>query len=347
MKINNENNIWGIAAGDSNRDYHEIFLDWNVMLMGPGDPGNWNDKKDIYKEDSTITTRKFNMIKDFCENAHNGDIVFLSLKSKPGSYKVGIIDGDYEWHDIFGDIDGWNLQHTRRVRWLPEEYKPPIDIHRGTFYKINAPRVRQWLANLNIPEDIYNTKLKTIPSDNEFSKLSLEKISEGLFDRGVASNSIESLMHDMNGLIRVANWYERSDIYPSEAETKAYLVIPLLRALGWTQQRMAIEWENIDVALFSGPERKDDALSIIVEVKRKGDSCLSAEIQAANYANKKGRENCKMIIVTDGLRYGIFRKNKEGFKKLCAYMNLTRLVDKYPIYKCEGATTLLSLIAPG
>ena len=343
MNINNENNIWGIAAGNGNRNYPKVFLDWAVMLMGPGNPGIWNDKKDIYEKGEN--PKKFNMLKDFCENTHGGDVVLL--KVEPGLYKIGIIEGNYEWHDIFGDIDGWNLQHTRRVRWLPKEYQPPFNLNRrGTFYKLNAPQVKQWLKSLNIQEDAYNSKLRDIPLDSEFSKLSLEKISEDLFDKGVASNSIESLMHDMSGLIRVANWYESHDIGPSEDETRAYLVIPLLQALGWTQQRMAIGWNKIDIALFSEPERRDDALSIVVEVKKKGDSCLSAEKQAEDYMNKKGRENCKKLIVTDGLRYGIFEKKDNKLKKLSAYMNLTRLIDKYPIYGCEGATTLLSLMAP-
>ena len=50
MNINNGNNIWGIAAGNGNRNYPKVFLDWAVMLMGPGNSGIWNDKKDIYEK---------------------------------------------------------------------------------------------------------------------------------------------------------------------------------------------------------------------------------------------------------------------------------------------------------
>lgn len=37
MKIDLENrNIWQQAAGDSNRNYVGICLDWDVILNGPG-----------------------------------------------------------------------------------------------------------------------------------------------------------------------------------------------------------------------------------------------------------------------------------------------------------------------
>jgi len=147
----------------------------------------------------------------------------------------------------------------------------------------------------------------------------------------------------MGELSRIANWYQRSDM-PSEHETVAYLVVPLLRALGWTPQRMAIEWNRIDVALFERLPRSDESLRIVVEAKKMDNSCLRAAPQAETYAGS--RMGCDRLIVTDGMRYGVLtRSTDEGFK-LHAYMNLARLRSGYPIYGCEGAQEALLAMAP-
>lgn len=33
--------IWQHAAGDTNRNYVDLCLEWNVILNGPGNPGRW------------------------------------------------------------------------------------------------------------------------------------------------------------------------------------------------------------------------------------------------------------------------------------------------------------------
>jgi len=33
--------IWQQAAGDTNRDYFDLYLKWDVILNGPGDFGPW------------------------------------------------------------------------------------------------------------------------------------------------------------------------------------------------------------------------------------------------------------------------------------------------------------------
>lgn len=117
-----------------------------------------------------------------------------------------------------------------------------------------------------------------------------------------------------------------------ESETISYLVVPLLRALGWTPQKMAIEWNKVDVALFNTLPRHDSNLSTVVEVKTKGRSCLTAESQARTYA--EGKKNCHRLIVTDGLRYGIYIKQNSDFKA------------SYPIYECRGVKEALRSMTP-
>jgi len=107
---------------------------------------------------------------------------------------------------------------------------------------------------------------------------------------------------------------------------------------------MGIEWNHVDVALFQKLPRIDENLRVVVEAKRMNLSCLSARSQALGYA--QGRKACHRLIVTDGLRYGVYRRNKDKSFTLHAYMNLARLRDEYPILDCHGAREALLSMAP-
>ena len=183
--------------------------------------------------------------------------------------------------------------------------------------------------------------LKLLPASKN-REVKFDAVSEFLFDHGVSSTSIEVLSKEIDELIRVAKWYQKF-VDPSESETISYLVVPLLRALGWTPQKMAIEWKNVDVALFNTLPRENGNLSVVVEVKKKGSSCLTALSQASTYA--EGKESCHRLIVTDGLRYGIYINRNSDFK-LHAYFNITNLKTSYPIYECHGVNEALKAMTP-
>lgn len=113
--------------------------------------------------------------------------------------------------------------------------------------------------------------------------------------------------------------------------------------MGWTPQKMGIEWNKVDLALFETLPREDDNLDVVVEAKKKDKSCLTAKSQAGSYAKK--RPNCKRLIVTDGLRYGIYVKANDEFS-FHSYLNLTDLKTSYPIFNCSGAMNALWAMTP-
>jgi hypothetical protein len=107
---------------------------------------------------------------------------------------------------------------------------------------------------------------------------------------------------------------------------------------------MAVEWKSVDLALFEQLPRSDSTLQVVVEAKKMNNSCLSAVLQASSYT--KGKAACHRLIVTDGIRYGIYiRKGVEDFS-LYAYLNLARLMQDYPVYECKGAKDALLAMAP-
>jgi hypothetical protein len=114
--------------------------------------------------------------------------------------------------------------------------------------------------------------------------------------------------------------------------------------LGWTPQKMAIELNHMDLALFTKLPRTDSNLSVVVEAKQIGASWLTAKSQAERYASTPSRrDSCSRLIVTDGLRYGVYTRRGDGkfneYPK--AYLNLTNLRAEYPVYPCRGAQDAL------
>lgn len=124
MNINNKV-IWQQAAGDTDRNYIETCLKWDVILNGPGNAGVFPDVKVILEENGA-SSKKITNLSRFAEKMKDGDVVVLRLGTNR-IYGVGIIVGEYEWLEDFSDIDGWDLQHVRRVKWLwKEKEKFPI-----------------------------------------------------------------------------------------------------------------------------------------------------------------------------------------------------------------------------
>ncbi len=350
--------IWQQAAGDGKRNYVDFCLDWDVILNGPGEHGIWPDCLEKILEDGW-TKKKGTDLKRFCEVIQKRDLVILHVGTKY-VFAVGEIVGDYEFNEEFNDIDGWHIAHTRRVRWIWKYYQEPERFDTYTLkwgdttqeLKKDAYAIREWLNSLQIPENFQNQKLKILPHNEGYENVDLEQISEYLFDKGVSSASISNLMNEIGELVRIAKWYRSSGETPSEQETMNFLVVPLLRALGWTPQKMGIEWNNMDVALFAGLPREPDSLSAVVEAKKMDEPLLPALDQAKSYAGNS--EKCKRIILTDGLRYLVFSRSESSSKNTIgafsqtpiAYLNLARLRPEYPLYKCKGAKEALLAMAP-
>ncbi|PSV38634.1 hypothetical protein [Photobacterium sp. GB-36] len=336
---------WQHAAGDQDRNYVDLCLKWDVIITGPGYQGAWPDCAEKLKKNEW-SSRKVTNLKRFCETIIDRDIVVLRLGTSQ-VYGVGMVVGDYEYNENFGDVDGWGLQHIRRVKWLWKYNKNPKNFDTyslklgDTTQELTSDIVINWIHSLKLDFDSLPTLTK-LPQVNVQKDICFENISESLFDYGVSSTSIDVLTKEIDELIRIAKWYQKYQD-PSEFETVAYLAVPLLRALGWTPQKMAIEWNKVDIALFKRLPRNDSNLDVVVEAKRKGNSCLNAISQAEGYA--QGKENCKRLIVTDGLRYGVYLKDGENFK-LYAYFNITRIRESYPIYECGGASMALKAMTP-
>ncbi len=121
--------VWQISAGPASRSYMETFLKHGVALVGPGDAGPWSADRDDDQFEGGFVRR-------FASEIAIGDILLLRTGQRRIS-AVGLAAGDYMYAEAFDDVNGWDLQHTRRVRWsrLPTEHAFP-----GTPFGANPSR---------------------------------------------------------------------------------------------------------------------------------------------------------------------------------------------------------------
>lgn len=351
MSSTKERCYWQQGGGDGDRNYIEVCINFSVILNGPGYAGPLNDDSIKIMLEDGVSKIAIADRKRFCFDMSDGDIVALKIGLQK-IYAIGVIVGGYIWSDLFSDVDGWDIQHVRRVKWLwvadkdldgnfvPKNFGANV-LKQGTTLKLDNSDVIKWIDILNLDFD-KKYQVPDLPPDELNTKVQIEEIAEYLFSKGTSSNSIESLVSAIDDLQMIAKWYKSVDNV-SEFETETYLIIPLLRALGWTPQKMAVEWNNVDIAIFNRLPRTAETLIAVVEAKKKGNSCLKAYSQAYNYA--KDKINCNRLIVSDGLRYGIFIKQDDQYK-LHAYMNITDFRRSYVIYGCKGIQEALWAMTP-
>ena len=108
--------IWQVSAGPTSRAYADVFLKHGVALIGPGDSGPWNADRDDAVFEGSIVRR-------FASEITPGDVVLLRTGLTRVA-AVGLVASEYQYLNAFDDVNGWDLQHSRRVRWgrLPAEY---------------------------------------------------------------------------------------------------------------------------------------------------------------------------------------------------------------------------------
>jgi len=282
-------NLWQIGAGDTERSYGELCIKFDVMVIGPGEHGPFDEEKYCYLGDIK------NSIRRFYHEARKDDVVLLRLGTGQ-ILAVGVIaDDEPVWMEEFGDIDGWDLQHVRRVRWFPNTKKIfPVKTLGGqvrTFTSIGVPVVRDWIEKLEVLEEVWERPLAILPECSV--TLNDDELGYQLFLEGLSSEYIDNMTSTLESIRRVATWYwnkeKRPMGRPSEHETVTYLVIPLLFALGWSHQTAAIEWNGVDIALFERMPSEDATLTCVVEAKSLDRSVFSPLAQVYHEILKNGK----------------------------------------------------------
>ena len=324
-------NYWQVAAGDGERDYSEVFTKFGVMLVGPGNPGDYFEKKDSYRKH-----RWGSPVKAFAEQVREGDVVVLKRPSRK-QWKVlavGKVRGEYQYLPVFDDVEGWDLQHCRRVEWvLPKDTVSVSGLTRGTFNRVWKGAVKEQVSQtLNSGTPISSRPLPKIAPE-----LSDEELINHLIINGLRPKDAEDLTQTIAHIRRLVRWYWSHGADVKEHETRAFLILPLLFALGWSEQRLKIEWKATDIAFFENPynrQNRDPKNCIMIfESKRFWGGLTYAESQAKRYA--KDFPNCRHLIVSDGCIYKLFQRQDDEWIE-SAYLNILKPRSRHPYEEDKG-----------
>jgi hypothetical protein len=298
--------VWQLAAGQASRPYPDVFLRHGVGLIGPGDAGPWKPERDDDEFEGGFVRR-------FASEVQVGD-VFLLRTGISRICAVGIVASEYLYLNQFDDVNGWDLQHARRVRWckLPQEHPFTIPV-----FGANPTRCsRTWNEEVL---DYADRFLNSPPTNWQTAALpELPAEEPPLEDMPTALQGLVAAAHDLVPLL----WDRQAfGEHPSEDELIAHFVVPFLRALGWPPERIAVKWRCIDVAVFQALPRTPENCHFVIEAKRLGAGVEGALEQAKGYVEALGAP--RDVVVTDGIRYRMYSCQSD-FEPV-AYANLGRL----------------------
>ena len=344
---------WQVAAGEGAREYSDVFLKYGIMFMGSGNPGPYPERREWYR-----AQKWGGKIVALADQVQGGDIVVLKRPHRRQwrIVAVGRVTGEYEWLEQFGDVEGWDLQHSRRVEWVSPRSQTLVEgLSMGTFRRFHMKELQRLALQINEEGEKRQSEEIPPPTNN----ISEEDLVESLISEGLRPADAESVIRAIWHVRRLATWYARDGWQLSEHEVRTFLIVPILLALGWSEQRIKIEWNHTDVSLFRdafrrGMKDKKQEPHLILESKRMGTGLEHAERQVRKYA--KDFPCCNALVTTTGVRYHLYTKKpglewdasrmKEGH--LSAVLNLFRLKDRHPYLPgVGGAPELLKSLMPG
>lgn len=335
-----QQNTWQIATGDGSRSYGNVFFELGIACLGPGDPGPWLDPSAMtfYNADESAKYKVESL-----SQVEPGEWV-IARKGTQTILGVGKVKSSIKWSRILEDVDGWDLQHYVDVEW----YRPATPqmvlsfsdrtLPWHTISGCNDQRVYQAIERTQFERVEPSTPISGIA---EPTTIQIASLSKELLNRGVRVQDAENVIAAIERIERLTRWYLANDPRVGEAEIRAFLVAPLLVALGWPEQRIKLEYDATDVALFRERFNRKQRSSPewIVEVKSFGNGLAFTKGQLKKYG--KRFPNCTKFIATNGYRY-VFLELEGSSLKQRGYFNLLNMRDRNVLHP-EGLTPVETL----
>lgn len=325
---------WIVSAGDRGRDYADYFFRFGMAFVG-GD-GQREYMKQVAVGDTILLKRGLS------EFLAAGKVV-----EREGAVSG---DGDKEW---LRDFDGWDLAGWCHVEWhRPERPEPATGLKMGTIYQT---RQSEHLAAV---ERLLKTPVPAHAGEPRGTKeVDLDTILAFLIRLGLRISAADDLTEAIRRIRLLADYYYFSSRWDDirEHETRTFLVVPLLLALGWAEQQLKIEFPvkgvgRVDIACFTGPflQCQDEDVVVLIETKGFASGLDFARGQAEAYAAHF--KNCRVILVTNGYCYKLYRRTNDGAFSTTpsAYLNILKPKDRYPLDpdNVAGATEVLKWLMP-
>ena len=325
---------WQIAAGSQGRDYADDFIRFGMAFVG--------GKQQVSKMAEVEVGDRILLKTGRSKVVAVGEVV-----QRHGKHRG---ENDKDW---LMDFDGWDLPAYCFVNWHePKKAYVGKGLTRATIQNVGNQQLRdiaeEVISSFPVRQNLDPEPPLTCPVQDP-------EIIEYLIGQGLRPGAAEELTSTFNRIRLLARYYYRrrwEDV--REHETRTFLVIPLLLALGWAEQQMKIELpvkgrERADIACFSKPfRRKSEECVLIVETKGFSQGLDYAPDQAKRYAEQF--TNCRVVVVSNGYCYKAWVRHDGGWsmKRPSAYLNLLKPRDRYPIDpdNVQGCLEVLKLLLP-
>jgi hypothetical protein len=327
---------WQIAAESKGREYADEFILFGMAFVGGND------------QCATMAT------------VDAGDVILL----KRGLSKVVAVgevverngkhggDGDKQW---LRDFDGWDLRSYCYVDWrVPENPVRTEGLTRATIQQILQSEHKA------IGDQLLQLPVKPFsPEPPQAEAVTDDEILRFLIAEGLRPSAADDLTDTFRRIRLLAKYYydECEDKWDEirEHETRTFLIVPLLLALGWAEQQLKIEFPagggrgRVDTVCFSRPfHRKDKECVALIEAKAFSSGLYYAVDQAKRYA--QDFPSCTALVVSNGYCYRAYRRTEAGIfsERLSAYLNILSPTKAYHLdpVNVGGALDVLRLLMP-
>jgi len=342
--------VWRVAG----RTYDDLFLKHDVMFCGPGRYGPFDEEvyQDVIDRDE-FTSRKIGQVRQFANEVQAGDVVLLRLGHHVKAVGLAAEDG-YEHNSTFDDVYGWDLEHTRRVIWQ-HQLTDELDQRQAdgglfggrmpTFTGVNDESVVDPVQHLfDRCEQRELTDLPQPPS----KPMSMAELEQALFRKGLPYDAALRVRQTIEKLRQLIDWYRLSHLAPdrpAEHEIVAHVILPLLKALGWSEQLLAVEWHKIDLAVFWKTPTDERHCKLVCEAKVIGHGLQDVLAQAERYVSTFDLDECDKILVTDVQRFYVYERTGDAWTdQPVGYLNLFKIRECHvcPV-NTDAVDTIMSL----
>ena len=182
--------------------------------------------------------------------------------------------------------------------------------------------------------------------------LTLTEFGEALFSVGLANDPVEHVLRAIERQRRLLRWYKdygEASRRPDEHEVVSHMVLPLLLALGWSEQLLAVEWHKVDLAGFRSTPSKANVCTLVCEAKGVTHGLDGVLDQAIRYVNKLHLSECRKILVTQGGRFYLHQRNADGGwqETPSGYINVEKIRTNHIVPSDTNAVKTLMMLTPG
>ena len=332
---------WQIGSGDDERNFSQVFLDFGVALVGPGDEGSYKENPEAYEDEGAMTN-----ITPLLQMKRGERIVLR--KGRKQIIAVGEIAGEYDYSILFSDIDGWDISHFIKVKWKDINHRFEKSILGGsTLQHLGDERAIKLIESRWDKGKFVKPSRDPDEKIEEAQELDESKIEQSLIDSGISIKSAEEMTRTIIRVKKLGLWYTKTkNRYSAEHEIRTFLVIPFFQSLGWPAQKIAIELgipsKKIDIVLYNDADKEHPIA--FVETKKIDSGLEFAYRQLLGYV--ENFPSVEYLITTTGLRYALYEKQGGDWNQT-AYMNFDKMLDRHCCYPdIEGVTYFIKKLLP-